>query len=153
MWFRVAIDKLVAALLPTLLRKPRLMAWLGALLYPVEKRHRSWLQMRADNLYKLEHTGQVGALTQALNDRLDPVLRRIYIAGSQHEHVYLYMPAEKKPTYLGGCFLYRKVDYADSGADFIVYVPQGIFQQKWFALTALIDFYKVASKRYKITVL
>ena len=153
MWFRVAIDKLVAALLPTLLRKSRLMAWLGALLYPVEKCHQSWLQMRADNLYKLEHTGQVGALTQALNDRLDPVLRRIYIAGSQHEHVYLYMPAEKSPHYLGELFIQRAVDYADSGFDFIVYVPQEVFHSKWFALTALIYFYKVASKRYKITTL
>ncbi len=36
------------------------------------------------------------------------------------------------------------------GADFLVFVPATIAQTQSFALRALIDFYKVASKRYLI---
>ncbi|MEH0008002.1 MAG: hypothetical protein V6Z82_04710 [Flavobacteriales bacterium] len=127
------------------------MAFLSALLHPAERLHETWLQMRSDNLYKLNHTSQVISLRQALNDALDPVLRRIYLIGSEHERNYLYLPAEKLPKYLGKIYIYRQSEYSYAGADFFVFVPKAVFENRWFELKAILDFYKMAPKRYKIT--
>ena len=58
-------------------------------------------------------------------------------------------------------YLRRGVDYADTGVDFIVKVPQEVWDSqktptseigryRFFEMEALIDFYKLASKRYMI---
>ncbi len=130
MWFKLSINKLAASLLPTFLRRPKLVALLHALLYPVEGLHQAWTQMRAENLYKLAHTGQVISLRDALNDVLDPALRRIYLTGSEHERNYLYLPAEKLPQYLGKIYIYRESEYLYKGADFFVLVPPAVLKKQ-----------------------
>ena len=195
MWFRVAIDKLAVVLLPGFLRKPAIMAFTQALVWPVEQLYDTWRAYRAANCYKLQHTGQVGSLRQALNDALDPDARRIEVVGPDpYERKYLYTPAEEKPQYLGEFYVHPDTDYAYKGIDFIVYVPldrvgsdpyrikyihtstekkpsylgklylnthvdyadiridvtDTLHSKELFQLKALLDFYKPASKRYKI---
>ena len=50
---------------------------------------------------------------------------------------------------MGIIYLYERADYGDTGVDFIVLVPRGL-QYNEFEMKYLIDFYKLASKRYKI---
>ncbi|WP_234111463.1 hypothetical protein [Chryseobacterium sp. R2A-55] len=134
---------------------------MSILTVPVDYVHYQWLQYRKDNLYRLAHNSQKCYLRGALNDRFDNVLRRIRIDdGNGFKRKYIYTDGELsgtifspqvfvKPTYLGTLFLYDDSDYEDTGVDFIVVVPQDL-QFSIFEMNALIDFYKLASKRYKI---
>ena len=46
-------------------------------------------------------------------------------------------------------YLRDDADYGDTGVDFIVLVPVGL-QYNDYEMCYIIDFYKLASKRYKI---
>ncbi|UGU15223.1 hypothetical protein LS482_16240 [Sinomicrobium kalidii] len=132
------------------LRKPRMVAWLQSLLQPVSTLHYEWKQNRERNLYRLRHNGQVCYLRKALNDEFDPELRRIEIAdGSRFRRNYIYTQAEQQPRYLGTMYLRPSSDYEDTGVDFIVLVPAGLIYDP-YDMRALVDFYKLASKRYRI---
>ena len=152
MWYSVDYRRLALLLTPTFLRKPVLNAVLYALIKPIETLHFIWSRFREDNIYKLEKTGQVCYLRGALNDVFDPDLRRIYIDGSggNAEKTFIYTPAENQTKYLGTLYLRASLEFADNGADFLVFVPSGIVASQSFELRALIDFYKLAGKRYLI---
>lgn len=151
MWYKVDYDKLAILLLPTILRKPKTIAFVQSLVFPISQLHYKWSQFRTDNLYKVEHNGQVCKFRGALNDRFDQTERRIYIGdGNKYERQYLYTTGENKPKYLGTMFLHETEDYADTGVDFIVHVPEAIVSGQFFELVALIEFYKLGGKRYKI---
>lgn len=150
MWFNVDIPKLTQLLTPTFLRTPVQTAWLKALHFPLEKVVDDFNANRNQNLYNLAHNGQRCYLRKALNDRFDVADRRITIDdGNRYQRQYIYTDGEQKPKYLGTIFLYDDADYSDTGVDFIVNVPADL-QYNEYELTALIDFYKLASKRYKI---
>lgn len=105
---------------------------------------------RRDNLYNLAHNSQKCYLRAVLNDRFDIALRRIRIEdGNKYKRQYIYTDGEQKPKFLGKMFLYDDADYSDTGVDFIVLVPSDL-QYNTYEMQALIDFYKLASKRYKI---
>jgi hypothetical protein len=151
MWFEIDFNKLVITLLPNELRKPKLVAYLQCLIFPISKIYNTWRKYRSDNLYKIEHNAQVCYFRKALNDRFDPSLRRIYITGGhKYERLYIYTTGENRPLYIGQIFLNRTEDYADTGVDFIVYVPGSIIDTQFFELKALIEFYRLGGKRYKI---
>ncbi|AUS07248.1 hypothetical protein C1A40_02865 [Tamlana carrageenivorans] len=129
-----------------------MLSWLYSVLFPLQTLHESWKQFRVDNLYKLAHTGQVCYLRAALNDAFDVSARRIYIdgTGGNAQKTYVYTVGENQPKYLKTLYLHNALEFANTGADFIVYVPSSIAQSQGYELRALIDFYKVASKRYLI---
>lgn len=150
MWFDIDYKTLVGHLLPTFLRTRRHASWIYSLLTPLMQVYNSWKRHRQNNIYKLQHNGQVCYLRKALNDEFDPAQRRIIISdGGLYSEQYVYTHAENHPKYLGEMYLRPSSDYEDSGSDFIVHVPKGlVFDQ--YNMKALIDFYKLASKRYKI---
>jgi hypothetical protein len=151
MWYSINYNRLVILLLPTFLRKPIIAAFLQSMVLPISNLHYQWLQKRERDWYKINHTGQVCKLRKVLNDALDPTLRRIYIDdGNSFPRKYIYTRAEEKPVFLGTMFIYQNSEYTNTGADFFVYVPQEIINTKIHELNALIVFYKLASKRYKI---
>lgn len=151
MWYNVDFRKLPLLLLPIFLRKRLTIIFLDSYLTPLKKTHQAWNLFRNDNIYKIKHNGQVCNFRKALNDRFDPSLRRIYIDdGNRFQRKYLYTTAENKSNYLGKMFLHLNSDYADTGVDFVVFVPIEIINQQPFELKALIDFYKTGGKRYKI---
>ena len=138
-------------MLPSFLRKPILVAYLQSLLVPIGNLHYQWKQKRLTDWYKINHTGQVCLLRKVLNDQLDVSERRIYIGdGNSFARKFIYTRAEHKPVFLGKMFIYRNSEYIGTGVDFIVYVPQAIINMRWNELNALINFYKLASKRYQI---
>ena len=141
MWFNLDIPKLTSLLTPTFLRREKLSAWLRALHYPLIKVADDFNVNRNANLYNLAHNGQVCYLRAALNDKFDISLRRIKIAeGNRYKREYIYTDGEKKPKYLGVMY---------TGVDFIVLVPAEL-QYNDYEMRYIIDFYKLASKRYKI---
>ncbi|MBU2526248.1 MAG: hypothetical protein KKC03_06580 [Bacteroidetes bacterium] len=150
MWYKLDIEKFTVLLLPTFLRRERTMAWLRALIFPISQLYSNWAAFRERNLYILTHSGQVVYLRKVLNDSFDPALRRIQIVdGNRFGRVYIYTSGEMKPAFLGAMYLRNSIDFADTGVDFIVLVPAGL-QFNNFDMTALIDFYRLASKRYTI---
>lgn len=151
MWYKLNIKKLAVLLLPTFLRQSLLMAYLFSLGKPLERWLYEWQQFREDNLYKLNHNFQVCYLRKALNDHFDPMQRRIIITGShRYKRQYIYTKPENKTKYLGTMHLRMDSDFADNGADFLVLVPTELLNDDNFEMKALIDYYKLASKRYRI---
>lgn len=151
MWYNIDYNKLTILLLPTFLRKSRMIAFVQTLVEPIAKLHYQWKLNRDADLYKINHNGQVCKLRKALNDSLDQQERRIYIEdGNSFPRKYIYTRAEKKPVYLGKMHIYRNSEYVGTGADFIVFVPTDIISNKFYELEAIIKFYKLASKRYQI---
>lgn len=150
MWYNLNINKLTELLTPTFLRKEKFLAWLRALHFPLIKVLDDFNFSRNDNLYNLAHNGQVAYLRGALNDRFDKSQRRIKIAdGNRYQRQYIYTRGEQNPKYLGKIYLYDRADYGDTGVDFIVLIPRGLIYNE-YEMKALVDFYKLASKRYKI---
>ena len=124
---------------------------LFAIVSPIESIYTSWSEKRVRDIYKLEHTGQVYSLRKSLNDRFDPDLRRIEVQdGNRYIREYIYKRIEQQNKFLGTIYLHSRADYADTGVDFLVIVPEAIVSAFSFELLAHIDFYKQDIKRYKI---
>jgi hypothetical protein len=157
MWYNVDWDLLVIRLLPTFLRKSALVAYVQALISPLNDLYYKWHNWRIDNIYKLEHTGQVCSLRGSLNDKFDPIERRIRLGDGQfYETTYIYTEAEAQDVWMETeaeektIWLRTEAETADTGLDFIVYVPEQIYNTQIHALHAHIKFYKAGGKRYNI---
>lgn len=151
MLFDINFKKMGIGFLPINLRQPKNIAYVLALLEPVEWLYYQWLQKRDFDWYRLKHTGQVCKLRKVLNDNLDKSLRRIYIAqGTAFPRKYIYTKAENKPKYLGTYFIKSQDEYENTGVDFIVFVPTEIKTVSIDQLKYLLNYYKLAGKRYKI---
>lgn len=152
MWYKVDFYKLVFNFLMVGLRKPIELAFYYSSVNPLVSLHSTWRAFRLANLYKLETTGQVCYMRRALNDSFDQSDRRIYIdgTGGDARKTYIYTPGEQQTKYLGKLWIRNSLEFEDTGADFLVYVPKTIVDLQRFEIMALLDFYKVASKRYLI---
>ncbi|KIO75942.1 hypothetical protein TH53_17935 [Pedobacter lusitanus] len=152
MWYKIDFKKLTVLILPTFLRQNLMVSYIQALVTPVSMLYQLWYTRREDNLYKLAHNGQVCYLRKALNDLFDNELRRIYIDnGNRFKRTYIYTRAENRPRYLKRLFLQPSTSFADTGADFKVMLPAELnIPANYYQLNALVDFYKLASKRYTI---
>ena len=149
--YNLNIDKLLILLTPTFLRKPKLVAWLRMLATPLLKVLYEFQRARQADLYNLAHNSQVCYLRKALNDEFDDKQRRIRIEdGKQKQRLYIYPRSANKPLYLGKLFLYQRGDYIDGGVDFIVVLPKDLTYDK-YKLEALVNFYKLAGKRWQIS--
>ena len=151
MWFNIDWNRFGVEMLPIKWRDVHSVQVIKELLKPIMKLYDTWNFWREQNLYKLAHTGQVCYLRKSLNDRFDASLRRIYIGnGNQFKRQYIYTRAEQKPAFLGIKYLRSRNDFADTGVDFIVYVPAEIIESQIYELHAHIQFYREGVKRYKI---
>ena len=159
MWYKIEYNKLVVLLLPTFLRKPSIAGYLRALVLPIDQIYYSWSNWRKENIYKLEHTGQVCSLRGSLNDKFDPTARRIYIGdGQMNPTTYVHTEAEEQELFTNTqsesnsetMYVYTESETADTGLDFIVYVPLSIVNAELYGLQAHIEFYKAGGKRYTI---
>lgn len=154
MWYNLNVKKLSVLLLPTLLRDKLLIYYLYCAIKPLERMHFQWLRMRKNTIYKLNHNGQVCYFQGALNDRFDPDRRRIVIMDShRYKEQYIYTIGEKKPKYLGVMYLRQASDFVDNGVDFVVLAPAALLDKNNYEMKSLIDYYRLASKRYIIDAL
>ncbi|GEM58442.1 hypothetical protein [Flavobacterium columnare] len=151
MWFEVDFRKLTVLLLPIALRKRKTIAFLHCLIKPIDDVYYNWKQKRLEDWYKLNHNGQRCKLRKVLNDELDNQQRRIRIDdGTSFKRNYIYTKAESKPIYLGKDFINSRSEFENTGVDFVVYVPTAIVDKSIHKLKFLINYYKLAGKRYRI---
>jgi len=157
MWYSLDVYKLGKLLLPQDLRQNRLMALLDCYLRPLNDLHYLWTQIRNKNIYILEHNWQICYMRGALNDEFDAQQRRIYITdGVLFETTYVYTEAEQQELFVyteeeeGILWIYTEEETADTGVDFIVYVPAEIMATQFHEVHAQIQLYKLGGKRYMI---
>ena len=82
--FELNLRRLVILLLPTFLRKSRLVAWMQILIAPLEQLQYDFGLKRNSDLVTLTHNGQKCYLRKILNDTFDQALRRIRIEDMTH---------------------------------------------------------------------
>jgi hypothetical protein len=154
--YRLDVPLLGWLLLPPVLRRPRLMAWITALLSPVGHLYQRFLSYRLDTLRELSYNGQTALLEKALNDKLDPNLRRIVIRNSSVylDPLYINFKREAQPPVYAtskkeGRPLYphRASEFAGQ-VGFTVYAPG--LNAKDYQLNILIQRFKIALVSYRI---
>lgn len=161
--FEIDINRLAVQLLPTRWRQSKMIAWVKSLVAPIMSLHYQFQQKRAEDLYKLAHNGQVCYLRKVLNDKFDPIERRIQITGgNRYEPQYIYTEAEQQPVHLGTMYLRDESVYEDTGVDFLVLMPFDVWniqkteirigEYRFYEVEAIVNFYRLASKRYKIQI-
>ncbi len=153
--FDIDLKAYVRDLLPVDLRG-NLVVWLRVLCSPFQTVLANFRSYRVDAIYKIEHTAQVYSLEIVLNDAYDRAGRRIYISdGVYISPNYFYEPAEEKPVYFyegePPVLFYEPTQNLD--VDFVVVLPSDLFltDAQRFRLGALINFYKLPDKTYKLS--
>lgn len=161
--YNIDWSRLPHLLLPSFLRKVKLLEVLGAFLSPLREVHFRFLDFRKESIYKVSHNGSVVSLTDVLNDRFDPVEKRIYIKNIQKQDAVRFYPdaANKevgfypKPNQKVG-FRYSTT-YNAEAADFIVHVPRLLRpsndqerEKLLIIMRGLLDYYKLFGKNYTI---
>jgi len=143
--------KWVNYMLPGPLRKPRMFAWLYALIFPIRLLYSDLLFFKQKVDFDIATTGQVVILQRALNDLFDIDTRRIRIVDAEQpesgEGVFAYVEAENNPLYLPQNLTSTFSVGSDSTVDFLVCLP-GTFYPVRAQITAAVNKYKLASKRW-----
>ncbi|GAA4354198.1 hypothetical protein GCM10023185_15660 [Hymenobacter saemangeumensis] len=161
--YRLDFFALVRQLVPVMLRKPRLLAWLYALLAPLRGQYTIFIDFEAQTRRELSYNGQKMVFERALNLRFDPFLRRIRIVNADtellpeydynrvEEHLpeqFMYLANEHPPASWEFDYFYQEFV---TQLDFMVRVPLGInTPEKTLQLHAFIRRYKLATKRYSL---
>lgn len=158
--YDVKIKRLALLLLPTALRKPLMAAFVQGAVQGVNVLHGSFMQWRGDRDYRLSHNGQVCYLRAVLNDAFDPGERRIRVEDADSgmpEGTRLFMREEDRHVLAparetGGAFVLNRRGYSGAaGSDFWVSVPYELMRGTDTArLAALVDAYRLASRRWRI---
>lgn len=152
MWYNVNWSKLMHLLLPTFLRQSRMIAFLNLFAQQMTLIFNKWLLGKIQHEIWLAHNAQVCYLQKILNDEFPNPDRMIRITDGQlYQRMYIYTKNEKKPKWLGVMHIRQAIDYADVGYDFFVVVPKTLqLEEIKHKMNALIQRYKLASKRYTI---
>lgn len=151
MWYNLNGQKLILQMWLSLLRKPLLCSFLALLSDEISDNNNLFIVSRDQNLTKIIHNSQICKLRKILNDTFDYQRRIKIVDGILKKPKYIYTDAEQKPKWLGQMVIYTKEETEGSGVDFTVVVP-GELKNYQVELKSLIDFYKLAGKRYKIVV-
>lgn len=152
MWYNINFNKWATLLLPTYLRKPKMLAFLKVLVKPVSDLHEEFLIQRKRDAVYLSHNSQVCYLRKVLNDEFDATNRTIEIVdGNKFNRSYIYTRIDDKtPFYLGKMSLNSRDDYSDTGVDYMVKVPSNTLATKEIDMKAFINRFNAATKRYKL---
>jgi hypothetical protein len=151
MWYKIDFDKLILLLLPTFLRNSIMFSYIKVLISPIANLHYRWGQMRTENVIMLAYNSQKCYLRKALNDKFDNDLRRITISDTaQLDQDYLFTRGEYLDVYLGVMHLELDFNYVAGQVDFLINVPGEILDERENEITALVNFYALAGKSYKL---
>lgn len=157
--YDVNFKRLALLLLPTFWRRPLLAALAYAAVSPLQYLHTRFMIWRRDTDYRLTHNGQVCYLRGLLNDLFDPIDRRITITDevSNVGNIVLYKREEHRAIRLparssGRMVVLNRRGYGGvSGFDFWVSIPIALLNEiDTDRVRAVVDAYKLASKRYQI---
>ena len=143
---------IVLNLLPPHWRKDKIIAWMYALVSPLRLNHSAWQRWANDVRYRLSHTGQVCKLEKVLNEVFDPVNKGIVIMNTGGLDLVFVAPASDNGEvytdfYIAGSQWYEFY----IGYNFIVLVPGDVAFDEG-QMRGLLNYYKLVSKNYKITI-
>lgn len=155
---------LIKMFVPSLVRKPRLFAAAVALVKPTVLEYGRWLGWAGDAVYRVSHNGSIISLTAMLNDKFDPVERRIYIKNKEQQDAVRFYPVGMDrqlgfyPLAQGKQVGFRpSLEYDPGASDFTVHVPvalqPGAPELEESFLTRMrgqLDYYKLYAKKYSI---
>ena len=148
--------RFVVSLLPIKLRTGSVYGLISAMVSGLVHSYNTLLSYNNNVTYKLAHTSQVWSIEDALNDRFDPQLRRIYIQDAGGEVVTLiHRRTDEEPVIIQprtdpALLIHNRSAYDGGNFDFIVKTPYTYSQGDIYAMRALVDYYKLAGKRYDI---
>lgn len=163
--YNIDFPKLANLLTPPFLRKEKLIDWLIALLKPLGEVNVRFNSFRKKSIYQVTHNGQVYSLQAVLNDAYDDELRRIRIVDSiDIDPLYIYPENDNRPVYIypegqdpNQVYIYDDSVFEDIDTDFIVLIPVEYrpadaqeLNILLIQIRSLINYYKLASKRYII---
>lgn len=158
--FNVNIKRLALLTLPSWLRRPLAGALIYAGVTPLGHQLQELRAYRSATRYRLSHNGQVCKLRGALNDEFDPELRRIEIEDLESMESREASTAWQRETGRwvmipqrgsGAAIIHREGFSGTSGYDFWVSVPDELRDvETETRLRAIVNMYKLASKRYAI---
>jgi hypothetical protein len=128
---------------PSALRKPKVLAWLNALLTPLKVLHTQFLLWKTGAERDVAITPQVRILRFWLNELYDSTDRRFQVLDYVNtEPVLIWGESYNTPLYLP-TFL------SSRAYDFTVIAPCEAYSQRFFII-AFLDKYKLAGKQYKL---
>lgn len=153
----IDFEALVRQLLPSALRKPRLIAWLKVLLSPISGYLYEWFKkFEQKGFYDIKYQyGTVQALEYVLNDLmgLDPDNPSIILGpGNIPDRLYVPLRLEADPIYLGTVYVHRRADYLYGIYDFKIIIDdslEGVIDEEM--VRAIADRYKRDGKTYIIS--
>ncbi|MCR2030821.1 hypothetical protein [Alistipes timonensis] len=157
--YDVNFKRLALLLLPTFRRRPLLAALVYAAVSPLQYLHMRFMRWRRDTDYRLLHNGQVCYLRGLLNDLFDPIDRRITVSeevsniGNIVLHKREVQRAVRFPARGSGrmVVLNRRGYGGVNSYDFWVNIPIALLNEiDADRVRAVVDAYKLASKRYQI---
>lgn len=154
MYFSRSYTKIAALLVPTAVRSGSVSALAQVLNVYLDILHSRLVVSRNDARYKMGHSSQVCYLQASCNDALDPIQRRIEIRDTTTSSEVVPLLSDDvygQPIILGEQLLYGDNYYNLGAYDFEVYVPFTITLAQRYQLIAVLEFYKLAGKRYLIT--
>lgn len=159
LWQTINFFVLIEQLLPTFMRKDRIMLFLKALVTPLDKIHK-------DTLYKMQHDGITISLEKLLNEHFEVVgydhqnhetTKTIYIDDvPQPEKLYIYQDEEDGVSFLeddgddneNDVFLDQDNENILSYS-WVIYIPD-TYEFQEYNIRALVDTYRYFGKKYKI---
>ena len=157
--YDVNFKRLALLLLPTFWRRPLFAAMAYAAVSPLQWLHTRFMLWRRDTDYRLLHNGQVCRLRGLLNDLFDPVDRRITVTEevSNVGNIVLHRREVQRAVRLpargsGRMVVLNRRGYGGvSGYDFWVNIPLALYDKLDITqVRAVVDAYKLASKRFSI---
>lgn len=155
--YKIDFKRLAIHQLPTFLRQPLIFGLLRAALTPLETLYEAFLNKRAAQIYRLSHNGQTCYLQAALNDSFDPSLRRVRVLTVERDGEWLYAVTESGQgipiaTAEGEesqdvPIVYDELALTAEQNNFVVFLPENVYQTRLEAVKTLVDTYKLMSKR------
>lgn len=158
--FNVNIKRLALLALPTWLRRPLVGVLIYAGVFPLVRLTHELRKYRSSTRYRLRHNGQVCKLRGVLNDEFDPEQRRIVIEDQNNldgletstiwqrevERWIMVPQRDCNPVRIN-----REGFGGANGYDFWVIIPAELKDSETETrLRAVVNMYKLASKRYAI---
>lgn len=159
MKFKIDYNRLIVLMLPTFLRRPVLFGLLRAAVTPLDALYRRFCSRRDEHLYRLNHNGQVCHLRACLNDRFKSAMGTLEIISMERAGEWLYAVTEggaRIPIAItednlseveNAPVLSNEVLLNAAQNEFIVSVPADIYDSSLEEVKALVNQYKLISKR------
>jgi hypothetical protein len=158
---RISFIANLQSLIPVKIRDIVIIEYLKSVLNPLQQLNGRFAKWAYQNLYKVSMTGQVIYLEHILNDIFDPTNRAIYIDYpliQVSDSKVIYYDIEQQPQDLAIYYVGENAPLVGLFYDgeqklvphFIVKVPSSILAATDISIKGIVNFYKIAGKRYTV---